>query len=85
MYNIDLIVHNYANYAKYTLTDSFLNELYKLYTIQVYNITVPMYTIDLIVHNYAKYTLMNFYAIHYNLLQLYSIPVHNVYHRSNYA
>ena len=38
-----LIEHNYVNYAKYTLTDSFLNELYKLYTIR--------YNIDLIVHN----------------------------------
>ena len=84
MYNIDLIVHNYANYAKYMLTDSFLNELYKLYTIQVYNITVPMYTIDLIVHNYAKYTLMNYTSYTLYSYTVYQ-PVHNVYHRSNYA
>ena len=42
LYNIDLILHNYyANYAKYTLTDRFLNELYKAiyYTVIQYNYT----------------------------------------------
>ena len=44
MYNIDLIVHNYANYAKYTLTDRFLNELYKaiILAIQLYSIQLIM-------------------------------------------
>ena len=41
MYIIDLIVHNYANYAKYTLSDRDFWESYtKLYTIQLYSIPV---------------------------------------------
>ena len=51
MYNIDLIVHNYANYAKYTLTDRFLNELYKaiILAIQLYSIQLNYSVIHCII------------------------------------
>ena len=60
MYNIDLIVHNYANYAKCTLTDRFLNELYKaiILAIQLYSIQLIMQLYIVLLcysklHNYA--------------------------------
>ena len=56
MYNID---RNYANYAKYTLTDRFLNELYKAIIL-----AIPLYSIQLIMQLYIvlyKYIIMQLY------------------------